>query len=254
MRAGPAAFTPLAADYARYRPGYPAEILPELAAACGLTPDWIVADIGSGTGNLARLFLAAGHRVIGIEPNHEMREAGERLLAAYPAFRSIAGAAERIPLAAQSVDLIAVGQALHWFDADRAKNEFRRVLRPEGWVAVVWNDRLRDTTAFTREYDALTRTRANASPSPDAAASLATGLDRLFDAAAPRHAGFPHAQRLDLPGLLGRARSSGYLPQPGAPGHDELTARMSDLFQRHQHDGAVTFHYVAQLYVGRLRA
>lgn len=252
MQNGSDAFTPLAEDYAHYRPGYPAEVLDELARACGLTPDWVIADIGSGTGNLARLFLDAGYQVIGVEPNREMREAGERLLAAYPAFRSLDGAAERIPLAAQSVDLITVGQALHWFDADCARVEFLRILRHDGWVAVVWNDRLRDATAFTQEYAALTRTCADMHPSPCAVSSWNTGLNRLFDTVTPRHTSFPHSQQFDLPGLLGRARSSGYLPQPGAPGHAELTTRMTNLFNRHQHDGKVIFHYIAQLYIGQL--
>ncbi len=139
---GSKVFTPLAEDYARYRPGYPAEVLDELARVCGLTPAWLVADIGSGTGNLARLLLAAGHRVVGVEPNREMREAGERLLADYPAFRSLEGNAKCIPLAARSVDLVAVGQALHWFDVAAARREFLRILRGGRWVAVLWNDRL----------------------------------------------------------------------------------------------------------------
>jgi ubiquinone/menaquinone biosynthesis C-methylase UbiE len=249
-----AVFTPLAEDYARYRPGYPAEVLDALVTTCGLTPDWVVADIGAGTGNLARLFLASGHHVVGVEPNREMREAGERLLAAYPTFRNLGGTAERIPLAAQSVDLVTVGQALHWFDVDQAKREFRRILRCPGWVAVSWNDRLPDASEFTREYDALTRTCAATHP-PLCAVPFSVGIDRLFEGMpTPRHASFSHTQRFDLPGFLGRARSSGYLPQAGAPGYTELAMSMTDLFHRHQHDGAVVFYYMAQLYVGQLQA
>ncbi len=236
-------FTLLAEDYARYRPGYPAEILAELAVVCGLTPAWTVADIGAGTGNLARLFLDAGHRVIGVEPNRAMRAAGERQLAGYPAFRSLDGAAEAIPLAAESVELVAVGQALPWFDVARAKAEFVRILRPPGWVVVAWNDRLTAATAFTRAYDELTRADARS-------IALATGLDALFDGAAPHDAAFPHTQSFDLPGLLGRARSSGYLPPAGTPDFDGMTARLTDLFQQHRQHGQVTFHYLAQLYVG----
>jgi SAM-dependent methyltransferase len=77
---GAEVFTPLAADYARYRPGYPPELLDEIVAVCGMQPTWRIADIGSGTGNLARLFLQAGYPVAGVEPNREMREAAECLL------------------------------------------------------------------------------------------------------------------------------------------------------------------------------
>lgn len=93
-------FTALADDYARYRPGYPAEVLGVLASACGITPDWVVADIGAGAGNLARLFLQAGHHVVGIEPNSKMRQAAESLFACYPKFCSLDGTAEQIPLEA----------------------------------------------------------------------------------------------------------------------------------------------------------
>jgi len=253
MLKGSEVFAPLAEDYARYRPGYPAEVLDALETTCGLTPDWVVADIGSGTGNLARLFLDAGHQVIGVEPNRAMRTAGERLLATYPSFRSHDGTAECIPLPAQSVDIVTVGQALHWFDVDQTKREFQRILRDDGWVAVAWNDRLSDASEFTREYHALTRTCAETHPSP-CTAPLSAGLGHLFAPATPLHASFPHTQRFDLEGLLGRARSSGYLPPSGAPGHTELTARMTDLFHRHQHLGTVIFHYTTQLYIGKLQA
>lgn len=245
------AFTPLAEDYARYRPGYPSEVLDVLKNACDLTRNSLIADIGSGTGNLARLFLAAGHQVVGVEPNHEMRNAAERLLSEYAAFRSLDGSAERIPLEKESVDLIAVGQALHWFDIDRARAEFGRILRPGGWVAVLWNDRLSDATPFTREYDAVTNALAAEKP-PLCTVSFSANLDSLFGAATIQSAAFPHTQRLDLQGILGRARSSGYIAQPGCPGHEEQTKLMTDLFHRHQRAGVVEFHYLTQLHFARL--
>lgn len=253
MSKGAQVFASLAQDYTLYRPGYPAPVLDELASVCGLAHDWVIADIGSGTGNLARLFLASGHRVFGVEPNREMREAGERMLAGYSNFRSLDGSAEHIPLDAQSVDLITIGQALHWFDVEQARAEFQRILSSYGWVVVMWNDRVSDATPFTREYDAIASTLANTQPTLCTVTPppFSAGLDRLLGAA-PYSASFPHTQQFDLDGFLGRARSSGYIPQPGAPGHTDLTALMTDLFTRHQRAGIVDFHYITQLYVGRL--
>lgn len=246
-------FGPLAEDYARYRPGYPAEVLDELIRVCGLRRDWMVSDIGSGTGNLTRLFLDAGNQVVGVEPNREMREAAERLLAGYSTFHSLEGVAEHIPLDACSIDLIAVGQALHWFDAAEARNEFLRILRPGGWVIVTWNDRLCDATAFTKDYETITQSWADAQPPlPHAAAPFQTGLDHLFGAVTPHSGSFQHTQSFDLEGLLGRARSSGFIPQPGASRYAEFTILMTDLFNRHQCDGMVEFHYITRLYLGQL--
>src|SRR6266446_9260655 len=100
-------------NYIRYRPGYPKEIIELLKAECGLFPQSVVADAGSGTGLLAKLFLENGNLVFGIEPNREMRAAGERLLQAYPRFTSIAGTAEATTLPGQSVDFVTAGQAFH---------------------------------------------------------------------------------------------------------------------------------------------
>lgn len=251
MTDGTEVFAPLADDYAKYRPGYPTEVLDELVRECGLARDWAIADIGSGTGNLARLFLKAGYGVAGVEPNREMREAGERLLAAYPSFLSLDGTAESIPLDALSVDLITVGQAIHWFDIDRARAEFRRILRPGQWVAVLWNDRY-DSGPFSREYQEFVCSCATTSPSAIKAPSLETGIDRLFGSVTPHTVQFSHAQRFDLGGLLGRARSSGHIPQPGMQGHDELTAKLTELFARYEDSGVVEFAYLTPMYYGRL--
>src|SRR6516162_3929547 len=72
-------------DYVKYRPGYPEAVLEILKAHCGLAPAWVVADIGSGTGLLTELFLRHGNPVLAVEPNPEMRAAGERRLAHYTA-------------------------------------------------------------------------------------------------------------------------------------------------------------------------
>src|SRR5690349_16869253 len=119
-------------NYVKARPGYPPAILPFLVAECGLTPESVIADIGSGTGLLAELWLKHGNRVFGVEPNAAMRAAGERRLADYPRFTSVAATAEATTLPAGSVDFVTAGQAFHWFDGPAAAREFARILRPAG--------------------------------------------------------------------------------------------------------------------------
>ena len=187
-----------------------------------------------------------------VEPNKAMREAGERQLADYPLLTSLEGTAERVPLDGRSVDLVCVGQALHWFDVDRARAEFRRVLRPGGWVAVMWNERQPTRSPFAQEYVQLATSLAVRQVSPHPAPNLDVGSDTLFDRTTPLRVVLRHKQVFDLEGLLGRARSSGFIPQPDAPGHSELTERFTELFTRHQNCGSVDFDYVTPLIVGQL--
>src|SRR5215475_4962080 len=104
-------FSNRVADYIRYRPGYPAEVMPLLQKWCGLHPEHAVGDIGSGTGLLSKLFLDFGNHVFGVEPNADMRSAGEEFLRDYPKFPSVAGSAEATTLPPDVVDFVTAGQA-----------------------------------------------------------------------------------------------------------------------------------------------
>src|ERR1700731_2515895 len=142
-------------NYVRYRPGYPAQVLQTLQTECGLVPRHAVADIASGTGIWTRSLLENGNPVFGVEPNAEMREVGERLLAAFPKFASIAGTAEATSLADHDVDFVTAAQAAHWFDRTASRREFVRILKPGGWLVLMWNERLTNSTAFLRDYEQL---------------------------------------------------------------------------------------------------
>jgi len=151
-------FSNRVADSVKYRPSYPTAIIDLIAAECGLTRDSIVADVGSGTGLLAELFLKAGNQVLGIEPNREMREAGEQWLRGYDRFVSIEATAEAITLPDHCVDFVTAGQSFHWFDRARVGVEFARMLRSPGWLVLVWNERRVDSTPFLRAYEQLLHT------------------------------------------------------------------------------------------------
>ncbi len=147
-------FSNRAADYVRYRPGYPPELLDVLRKECDLRPGHVIADIGSGTGFLSELFLKNGNAVFGVEPNREMREAGELHLQSYRAFVSVEGSAEATTLPEACADFVAAGQAFHWFEPEKTRAEFRRILRPQGWVVAIWNFREMETP-FARAYEEI---------------------------------------------------------------------------------------------------
>jgi SAM-dependent methyltransferase len=240
-------------NYVKYRPGYPPGIITTLRAECGLSPRSLVADIGSGTGLLAQLFLDLGCAVTGIEPNAEMRAAGERLLAGYPNFTSRDGSAEATRLPDGSVDFVTAGQAFHWFDPPRARAEFRRILRPDGWVALVWNERRVDSTPFLRDYEALLRTYSGDYEQVNhRAVERSPETIPAFYGGSYREAFFENAQVFDYEGVLGRLRSSSYTPEPGSPAYAPMLAALRRTFDAHQTGGRVVFEYDTHLFYGRL--
>ena len=238
-------------NYVRYRPSYPTTIGHLLRSECGLTADSVVADIGSGTGKLTELLLQSGCRVFGVEPNAEMRAAGERLLADHPRFTSVAANAEATTLADQGVDVIVAGQSFHWFDRDRCRAEFRRILKPEGWVALIWNDRQTDRTPFLLAYEALLRKFATDYEQVNHRNIDAATIQQFFRSEV-KSKSFPYTQQFDFEGLRGRLLSSSYAPEPGQPRHEPMLARLQKIFEAHQQDGQVTFDYDTLVYYGKL--
>jgi SAM-dependent methyltransferase len=240
-------------NYLRYRPGYPLAILDVLRSACGLTADSIIADVGCGTGFLARVFLEYGSRVFGIEPNKEMREAGERFLQDCPKFMSLPGTAEDTSLPEHSVDFVTAGQAAHWFDRERARREFRRILKPRGWTVLVWNDRATDATEFLREYEQLLQTYGvDYHEVRRVDLEMASAIASFFAPNPVRKETFSNRQEFGFEGLQGRLLSSSYSPQPGHPNYGPMMAALRGLYEKTQKDGIVQFDYETRMYYGQL--
>jgi SAM-dependent methyltransferase len=235
--------------YAKYRPGYPPTVLAHLRDRAGLTPASVVADVGSGTGISSVPFLENGNVLYGVEPNAEMRQAAERLLAQYPGFRSIDGTAEATTLLDRSVDLAIAGQAFHWFDPPRAAAEFRRVLRPGGKVALMWNTRKVGGSRFLEDYERLLMEYGT-----DYAAvrhdRLDVGRFEAFFVGPVERAVFPNAQSLDYDGLEGRLLSSSYTPSAGDSRRAPMLRELRRLFDQHHLAGRVTIEYETEVYLG----
>jgi len=238
-------------DYIRYRPSYPREVVETLARQCGLSAESVVADIGSGTGFLAKLFLDAGCSVIGVEPNKEMREAGERVLEGHRKFVSREGRAEETGLGSASVDLVAAGQAFHWFDAVRARVEFRRILRKPSWVALIWNERL-EIGEFLVGYERLLHRYSGEYARVDHRRIDAQRITDFFEHRDWKLDTFPNVQRFDWTGLRGRLESSSYAPCAGDANYETLMRGLRELFDAHQLCGTVDFAYDTNLYYGTL--
>jgi ubiquinone/menaquinone biosynthesis C-methylase UbiE len=238
-------------NYVRYRPGYPAEVMQTLRSECGLGPSHVIADIASGTGIWTRMLLENGNTVIGIEPNTEMREAGERLLAPFPKFTSAAGTAEATTLADHSVDFVTAAQAAHWFDRAPARREFVRILKPNGWLVLLWNERLTDSTEFLRKYEQLLLTFGTDYQEIRHEHTTAS-VNEFFDPAPFQERVFEMRQEFDYAGVEGRLLSSSYAPGPDHPQHAAILRELRSLFAASAVQDRVAVEYKTRVYFGRL--
>jgi len=203
------------------------------------------ADVGAGTGISAQLLAGRGVRVIAIEPNAAMRAAA----VPHPRVELRDGTADHTGLPDASVELVLCAQAFHWFQPVPALAEFRRVLKPRGRLALLWNVRNRDDTV-TAGYSLLVREAAGGRETEWRPEGLEQALrDGGFTLA--RQLEFAYSQELDLAGLIGRARSASYIPRKG-PLLERLLAGLGELHARHADAaGVVRLVYRSLLYLAQ---
>jgi len=244
-------FSNRVADYVRYRPDYPQAMLAALAEEVGITSDSVIADIGSGTGISTAHLLKLGCQVYAVEPNAEMRQAAEQQLESNPRFHSVAGSAEATTLDSKRIDHIMAGQAFHWFDVEKTKAEFLRVLKDDGLVVLFWNSRQLDTSAFLKAYEAFLHQYGT---DYQQVASRYVSPEKLngFFAGDFQYRTFPNEQVFDFDGLRGRLLSSSYSPSSDHPNYQSMLDALQQLFDKYQESGHVRFEYKTELYFGTI--
>lgn len=240
-------FSNRVANYIRYRPDYPREIVSYLGDRIGLTPDWLVADVGCGPGISSRMFLENGNRVIGVEPNAGMREAARAELVEFERFSVVDGTSDDTTLPDSSVDLITAAQAFHWFEADTTRREFQRILKPGGHVALIWNERQLDSTPFLAEYEQFLLKYAT-----DYTNVRHENVDKLrladFFRTGYESAVFVNVQIFDYEGLKGRMLSASYMPAESDAVYGEMDKELRQLFAKHQENGRIKIFYDTRVY------
>lgn len=239
-------------NYVKYRPTYPVAVLARLREEKVLSENAVLADIGSGTGISSKLFLENGHEVFGVEPNTEMRVAAEHYLKEEKSFHSVIGTAEDTNLKNNSVDLVLAGQAFHWFDSEKAKVEFKRILKPEGNVVLMWNNRRTDSSDFLKSYEDLLNYFGTDYKKVNHRNISEQHFDSFFGKDKWKSFSIENYFDLDFEATKGRLFSSSYVPAENHPESSFMIDVLKKVFNRYQVNGLVRFEYDAVVYYGKI--
>ncbi len=234
-------------NYVKYRPTYPAGVLQMFQTEMHLQKSSVIADIGSGTGISARLFLENGNTVFGVEPNKAMRAAAEGFLKDYPNFKSVDGTAENTTFENKSVDFVVAAQAFHWFNPENTGKEFHRILKDKGYIALIWNERELETNDFLRDYERfLIKYGTDYEKTRHDNISEKTLKD--FFQKDFRHKSFPNLQRLDFAGLKGRMLSASYMPSEQDSVFEPMIAELERLFADYEKESKIVISYTTNIF------
>jgi ubiquinone/menaquinone biosynthesis C-methylase UbiE len=236
-------------DYARYRPGYPPQVLETMRRECGLTEKLVVADVGCGTGILSRLLCDAGNPVFGVEPNAAMLDAARKSLRDFVA---VLGKAEATTLKSGLVDMVTAAQSFHWFEPREAHREFVRIMKPGGgWVVLLWNERRMDATGFMAAYEQLL-VRFGVDYHKVKPLWDKNSLPEFFGKDGFKTAVFENSQVFDRKGLTGRILSASYMPHRGHPNFPPMLGAIDNLFDQYQKDAEVKLEQETRMFYGKL--
>lgn len=233
-------------NYIKYRPDYPYQIIEFLQSEIGLNKNHIIADIGSGTGLSALNFLKNGNKVIGVEPNDEMRAAGEDFLKDFNNFESVNGNSENTNIDSNSIDLIIAGQAFHWFDIENTKVEFKRILKSNGKVILIWNEK-DFSKPLMSEYEKFI-IKHGTDYEKVRQENINTEVLNLFYKEFNVKT-FYNKQIFDFEALKGRLLSSSYIPLEENK-VSEMISELKNMFDKHKNEDKVDFEYITKVYYG----
>jgi ubiquinone/menaquinone biosynthesis C-methylase UbiE len=238
-------------NYVKYRPTYPPEVLQLFKNEMNLQTASVIADIGAGTGISAKIYLENGNRVFAVELNAAMRDAAKEFLKEYPNLTLVDGTSENTTLGNDSVDFVVAAQAFHWFKQEETRAEFARILKDEGYVALIWNERQLDSTAFLKDYEKhLIEFGTDYEKIRHDNITKET-LQKFFQTDF-QEAVFQNQQTVDFDGLKGRMLSASYVPPPENPRFPAMLKNLESLFAEHAENGRIDILYDTKIFYGQI--
>jgi SAM-dependent methyltransferase len=244
-------FSNRVANYVKFRPGYPTAMMNLFTERLGLTRDSSVADIGCGPGNSSVPFVEFGCRVFGVEPNEPMRRAASKAFSGDSNFVAVDGSAQDTGLEEDSIDIVVAGQAFHWFNESAAVDEIRRIVKPGGYVALIWNERKLDATPFLKAYEELLIEFGTDYQVVRHDNLTRGGLSKTFGSQFEL-ASYPNTQVFDLEGITGRLRSSSYTPAEDQPAFRPMIQKLETIFAEHEESGRIQVLYDTNVFFAEL--
>ena len=246
-------FTGIADIYEDGRPLYHRDILPRILSECKLNESSVIVDVGAGNGLLTSMLVYLPHKIIyGVEPNDDMRRVFCNKFPASSSVKAIDSTAEDLSMFADnSVDVITVGQALHWFNVEKFHKECNRILKKDGKLILVYNSR-KTSSKFAQNMILFLRTMCPKFSSYTGGLNFAESWrDILFERCIVEYIDRP--QFFDKEEWVNRNLSSSYTLRPGDTGYEKMIRGFRELFDEYNKDGIIELENNTVLYIGTLR-
>ena len=245
-----ARFEGKAAVYQKHRPDYPADCLDYLQRVCGWTEGSRVADVGAGTGIFTRQMLERGFEVAAVEPGADMRRALTETLTGHARLTVYAGTDAATGLPDAWADGVTAAQAFHWFDPQAFRAECRRILRPGGYAALIWNNRPAGHPLTLAAAD-ICRAHCPDFTGFSGGTRWREESIREFFGSDFTKTTYDHPFIMDESAFVGRYLSASYAPRDGDAAYASFVREIAELFRAYARDGRLLFPNQTCCYLGR---
>ena len=244
------AYSSKAIKYAKYRWDYAPQAIQTILDVTHISDEAYIADIGAGTGILTKHFAGIAKRVFAIEPNAEMRHMAARILVPYPSCQIIDACARATTLPDHSIDLITVAQAIHWFEPEPAREEFLRILKADGWLAILRNSGT--DKALQEAVAQLLTQEQGVKPSHTNRPAERKPLRFFYGGDDFQIRTFSFTMQETWEGFMGALSSASYVPDEVSPLYAKLERAARELFERFSSGGLLAVHGATELCLGQV--